>query len=137
LRAHEDRIQDIGWIILSHQHIDRWGLARTVVGRSGAEVCALAGLEVWLRRYPASLAAEDAFAAELLRRHGRSGAVGGSAVMGGAHHGAPVVVDRALNDGDLLEFADRQLHVLHRPGHSPSDPSSTTRSTRSSSAPIM
>ena len=143
MRAHEDRIQDIGWIILSHQHIDRWGLARTVVGRSGAEVCALAGLEVWLRRYPASLAAEDAFAAELLRRHGRSGAVGGSAVMGGAHRGCAgrrrpgaerrrparvrgPAVARAASPGSLAVrpvFHDEEHAILFSADHVMSGPS--------------
>jgi len=35
--------------------------------------------------------------------------------------GSHVTVTRPLKDGGALEFGDRRLEVLHRPGHSPSD----------------
>jgi glyoxylase-like metal-dependent hydrolase (beta-lactamase superfamily II) len=35
--------------------------------------------------------------------------------------GSHVAVTRPLEDGDTLDLGDRQLEVLHRPGHSPSD----------------
>lgn len=31
----------------------------------------------------------------------------------------PVQVDRALNDGDILEIGGQRMHVYHTPGHSP------------------
>jgi glyoxylase-like metal-dependent hydrolase (beta-lactamase superfamily II) len=35
--------------------------------------------------------------------------------------GAPVQITRPLRDGEELQLRDRNLRVLHRPGHSPSD----------------
>ena len=70
LAARGHRTEDVGRVIVSHQHVDHWGLAQHLVERSGAELCALEGFDRWLEGYPDSLVAEDAFAADLLRRHG-------------------------------------------------------------------
>jgi glyoxylase-like metal-dependent hydrolase (beta-lactamase superfamily II) len=115
------RVEDLERIVVTHQHIDHCGLARALVDRSGAELCALAPLASWLARYPASSEDEDEFATTILRRHGAgSGAERGSH-RGGDHWGDAVEVARPLHEHDLLEFAGRRLRVLHRPGHSPYD----------------
>jgi glyoxylase-like metal-dependent hydrolase (beta-lactamase superfamily II) len=121
LEARGRRIEDIGRIVLTHQHVDHWGLARSLVDRSGAELCALAGFDAWLARYPDSLLEEGAFAAELMRRHGGGSSADAAGYRADVKYGAAAFVDRVLEDGQLLEFADRRLRVLHRPGHSPSD----------------
>jgi glyoxylase-like metal-dependent hydrolase (beta-lactamase superfamily II) len=122
LQALGHRVEDLQRIVLTHQHIDHSGLARVLVERSGAELCALEPLATWMATYPASMHAEDAFAESVLRRHG----VGAAAARNGSHRGgvdlgAPATVTRPLGDGDVLEFADRRLRVLYRPGHSPYD----------------
>jgi glyoxylase-like metal-dependent hydrolase (beta-lactamase superfamily II) len=122
LRACGYGVADLERIVLSHQHIDHWGLAASLARRSGAEVCALAELAPWLAGYPDSLAREDRFADELLERHGADPAVSSAGVYrGDVSYGASVEVTHPLHDGDLLEFAGRWLTVFHRPGHSPSD----------------
>ena len=120
LAAGGRRVEDLERIVVTHQHIDHWGLAAHLAERSGAEVCALEGLDRWLADYPASLVAEDGFADDLLREHG------GGAAVGRLHrqdrdYADGVTVDRTLRHGDVLEFAHRRLRVLHRPGHSRSD----------------
>jgi len=121
LAAHGHRVEDLERVVLTHQHVDHWGLARDIVDRSGAELCALAGFDGWLARYPASLLAEDDFAGDLLRRHGGDEVSNASGYRGGLEYAAAAFVDRVLRDGDVLESADRRLRVLYRPGHSPSD----------------
>jgi glyoxylase-like metal-dependent hydrolase (beta-lactamase superfamily II) len=121
LRAHGHRVEDLERVVVTHQHVDHWGLARMLVDRSGAELCALAGFAAWLARFPSSLHDEGAFAAALLRRHGGPGTADAAAYRADVGYAATTFVDRALAEGDILEFADRRLRVLHRPGHSPSD----------------
>lgn len=122
LAARGRRVEDLERIVLSHQHTDHWGMTAALVARSGAEVCALEGFDTYMSRYPASLLDEDAFADDLLARHGASVAASGAAVYrGDLDFAAPVRTDRPLRDGDRLEFAGGALRVLHRPGHSPSD----------------
>jgi glyoxylase-like metal-dependent hydrolase (beta-lactamase superfamily II) len=122
LRACGHAVTDLERIVLSHQHIDHWGLATSLAERSGAEVCTLAELAPWLADYPDSLAREDQFADDLLERHGADPAVSSAGVYrGDADYGASVHVTHLLGDGDTLEFANRRLTVYHRPGHSPSD----------------
>jgi glyoxylase-like metal-dependent hydrolase (beta-lactamase superfamily II) len=121
LAARGRRVEDLERIVVTHQHVDHWGLARALVERSGAEVVAFQGFAGWLSRFPASLLDEGDFAADLLRRHG--GPPDGDALTYRADvdYAAVVSVDRPLGDGDVLEFAGRRLRLLHRPGHSPSD----------------
>jgi len=121
LREHGRRVEDLERIVVTHQHVDHWGLARALVDRSGAELCALAGFAGWLGRFPTSLLDEGAFAADLLRRHGAPSDGDAAVYRADVAYAAPVRVDRVLGDGESLEFAARRLRVLHRPGHSPSD----------------
>jgi glyoxylase-like metal-dependent hydrolase (beta-lactamase superfamily II) len=117
-------VEDLGRIILTHQHIDHWGLAARLAARSGAEVCAHDGLVEWLAGHPAGRRAEDRVFACVMERHGTPPDVLAEAV---GYHVAdhpfaePVTVTTPLGDGDVLEFAGRRLRALHRPGHSPSD----------------
>src|SRR3954462_12241175 len=64
------RVEDIGLVVLSHQHMDHLGLAGIVARRSGAEVAALDALIPWAASYGKSMAADAEFANELMGRHG-------------------------------------------------------------------
>ena len=124
LRERGHRIEDLGLIVVSHQHIDHEGLVDILARRSGAEVAALDSLADWLASYRDEMHADDEFAEALMRRHGIAEDVGHalravSAAFRG--WGAAATVTRRLAEGDAIALRDRTLTVHHRPGHSPTD----------------
>jgi glyoxylase-like metal-dependent hydrolase (beta-lactamase superfamily II) len=124
LAAHGRRIEDIGLLVISHQHMDHFGLASILARRSGAEVAALEPLGSYLASYRRESELDDAFAEQIMLRHGIPPEVVTAlrAVSAGFRAwGASVEVTRPLRDGGELALRDRTLKVLHRPGHSPSD----------------
>ncbi len=124
IAAHGYRVEDLELIVVSHQHMDHLGLLEILARRSGAEVAAFHLLAPYLENFSASMTADDAFADEVMRRHGIPGdVVTVLGTVGAAFRafGSSGRVTRPLRDGDRLGFRDRELSVLHRPGHSPSD----------------
>ena len=124
LRERGRRVEDLERIVVTHQHPDHVGLVEILASRSGAEVCALEALAPWLERYSASMEQDDAFAEDVMLRHGiprqvTSALRAVTQVARGWGHRATVT--RPLRDGDVLEFAACAWRVHHRPGHSPSD----------------
>jgi glyoxylase-like metal-dependent hydrolase (beta-lactamase superfamily II) len=118
------RVEDLGLIVLTHQHIDHIGLVEILARRSGAEVAALDRLAPWLAGYAERMDADDRFAEALMARHGVPEQVGlalraVSAAFRG--WGSKGTVTLPLRDGGELRLRDRVLRVHHRPGHSPSD----------------
>ena len=124
LRDRGHRIEDLGLIVVSHQHIDHEGLVDILARRSGAEVAALAELADWLAAYGDQMRADDEFAEALMLRNGIAPDVGHALrTVSGAFRGwgAPATVTRRLAEGDEIRLRDRVLRVHHRPGHSPTD----------------
>jgi glyoxylase-like metal-dependent hydrolase (beta-lactamase superfamily II) len=124
LSEHGHTVADIELLVISHQHIDHFGLAATLAERSGAEVASLDRLAPYLANFGEEAEYDDIFAKRMMLLHGISADVitalrGVSASF--RTWGAPVEVTRPLADGSQLELRDRTLRVLHRPGHSPSD----------------
>jgi glyoxylase-like metal-dependent hydrolase (beta-lactamase superfamily II) len=117
-------VEDIELLVITHQHMDHFGLASILARRSGAEVAALESLAPFLAGYAHQTDLEDQFAQRLMLRHGLPPEIVTAlrAVSAGFRAwGAAVEVTRPLADGAELELRDRTLRVLHRPGHSPSD----------------
>jgi len=117
-------IEDIELLVITHQHMDHFGLASILARRSGAEVAALDVLAPFLASYGREADLDDLFAERMMLRHGIPPEVAGAlrAVSAGFRAwGAAVQVTRPLADGSELRLRDRSLRVLHRPGHSPSD----------------
>ena len=117
-------IDDLELVILTHQHIDHLGLVEIIAEHSGAEVAAIDVAVERIANFGEDAEREDAFAGGLMLRHGipenvvyALQAVSRSFRGWGAH----ARVTRPLHDGETMEFRDRRLQVLHRPGHSPSD----------------
>ncbi len=124
LAAHGRRIEDIGLLIVTHQHIDHFGLASILARRSGAEVAALDLLAPYLGNFGQEADWDDAYAQAIMRRHGiPTDVVSALRAVSGSFRGwgAKVQVTQPLADGAQLTLRDRTLRVLHRPGHSPSD----------------
>jgi glyoxylase-like metal-dependent hydrolase (beta-lactamase superfamily II) len=124
LAAHGHAIEDIELLVVSHQHMDHFGLASILARRSGAEVAALDQLAPFLASYGHETDLDDAFAERTMLRHGIPPEIVTAlrAVSAGFRAwGSQVEVTRPLADGAQLQLRDRTLEVLHRPGHSPSD----------------
>src|SRR5207245_1910985 len=62
LAAHGHAVEDIELLIVTHQHIDHFGLASILARRSGAEVAALDLLAPYLARFGREAEAGDGFA---------------------------------------------------------------------------
>jgi glyoxylase-like metal-dependent hydrolase (beta-lactamase superfamily II) len=117
-------IEDIELLVITHQHIDHFGLASILARRSGAEVAALDRLAPFLARFGEEAEHDDRFAERTMLRHGIPPDIVTALRAVSASFrawGSAVEVTRPLADGAALEFRDRTLRVLHRPGHSPSD----------------
>jgi glyoxylase-like metal-dependent hydrolase (beta-lactamase superfamily II) len=124
LRERGHRIEDLERIVITHQHIDHLGLVGILARRSEAEVCALDVLAPVIEDFGAEAERDDELAQALMLRHGipRDVVTALRAVSRSFRGwGGSAPVDRRLADGEQLEFRDRKLTVLHRPGHSPSD----------------
>jgi glyoxylase-like metal-dependent hydrolase (beta-lactamase superfamily II) len=118
------RLEDIGLVLLTHQHYDHLGLAATVQARSGADVAALESLVAFARDCPASIAAEHEYQARVMETHGvpeETVRVLRQVSAAFTRFGATCEVTRPLRDGDTVELGRRRLRVEHRPGHSPTD----------------
>jgi glyoxylase-like metal-dependent hydrolase (beta-lactamase superfamily II) len=124
LAEHGRRIEDLERIVITHQHIDHLGLVDILARRSGAEVCALDLLAPVIEEFGAHAERDDELAEALMLRHGipRDVVTALRAVSRSFRGwGGSTAVGRPLAEGERLEFAQRELEVLHRPGHSPSD----------------
>jgi glyoxylase-like metal-dependent hydrolase (beta-lactamase superfamily II) len=124
LNAHGHEIDDIGLVILTHQHIDHLGLVGIVASRSGADVAAIDAAVQFVERYSEEASADDEFSTQVMLRHGIPGdVVDALKAVSAAFRawGAKAKVTRVLHDGDTLELRDRKLEVSYRPGHSPTD----------------
>jgi glyoxylase-like metal-dependent hydrolase (beta-lactamase superfamily II) len=117
-------IDDLGLIVLTHQHIDHLGLVEILAEHSGAEVAALGAAAERLAAFEEDAESEDEFAVEVMLRNGIPEDVTvalRSVSRSFRGWGSRVKVTRPLADGEVLELGDRRLQTLHRPGHSPSD----------------
>ena len=117
-------IEDLGLIVITHQHLDHTGLVEILAGRSGAEVAAIEVMTDFLRNYGDDAERDDEFAAGVMLRYGipeETVIALRSVSRSFRGWGASAEVTRPLRDGDELRLRDRALEVLHRPGHSPSD----------------
>jgi len=124
LRLTGHKIKDLEQIIITHQHIDHFGLAAIIARRSGAQVTALNGLAEYLKDYHKNAEDDDIYAKELMLLYGFPEdvvTVLHSVSKSFRNWGESVDVSQRLNDGDEIKFRDRTFKVLHRPGHSPTD----------------
>jgi glyoxylase-like metal-dependent hydrolase (beta-lactamase superfamily II) len=124
LAAHGHAIEDLGLIVITHQHMDHLGLLDILVRRSGAEVAALDLLAPYVEHFAENATADDEFAEQLMRTHGTPADLATALRSVGAAFrafGSSGRVTRPLRDGETLALRDRRLEVMHRPGHSPTD----------------
>jgi glyoxylase-like metal-dependent hydrolase (beta-lactamase superfamily II) len=124
LATHGRAIEDLELILITHQHIDHIGLVQIAAAHSGAEVAAIDHLVPFIENYSEAAAADDAFAMEVMLRHGIPPDVAqalASVSLAFRAWGSRSQIGRVLHEGDTIEFRDRRLEVHFRPGHSPTD----------------
>jgi glyoxylase-like metal-dependent hydrolase (beta-lactamase superfamily II) len=117
-------IDQIGLVVITHQHIDHLGLVEIVAAHSGAEVAAIDVVVPFIESYGTDSERDDEFAGGLMRRYGIPDDMVTALRSVSASFrgwGSAARVTRPLHDGELLALRDRRLEVQHRPGHSPSD----------------
>src|SRR5215218_440288 len=117
-------LEEIGLVIVTHQHIDHLGLVSLVASSFSAKVAALDVAIPFMENFSDEAQADDDFARDVMLRNGIAEDVVSalqSVSQAFRAWGAPVDVTRPLRDGEALELRDRTLHVHHRPGHSPTD----------------
>ncbi len=124
LAEHGRRLEDIELVLLTHQHHDHIGLAHAVTEASRAEIAALPILARFMEDFELSMDLDDRYAVATMLRHGvdepvaeslRELSVAFRRFARGAH------VDRRVEEGQRIRAGRRELTVLHRPGHSPTD----------------
>jgi glyoxylase-like metal-dependent hydrolase (beta-lactamase superfamily II) len=118
------RVEDLELIVLTHQHMDHEGLLEILERRSQAAVAAFTPLVPWIAEYRANTKGDDAYAQQMMRRHGLPDDINMvlALLTSGMHSfGSKGTITRPLNDGDTLTLGGREFSVHHRPGHSPSD----------------
>ncbi len=111
---------DLDRILITHAHVDHFGLASDLVSLSGAEVLTHHWNERSLGDYSADRERRVAFYGTLLRQAGVPEKVMtavGRVTLGVRVFARPVSVNVALDEGDAVRLAGREWQVLHTPGH--------------------
>ncbi|HVW48264.1 MAG TPA: MBL fold metallo-hydrolase [Solirubrobacterales bacterium] len=124
LADHGHALEDIGLVLITHNHVDHIGLTEIVVEHSGAEVAALGAAAERLANFEVEAERDDEFAVALMLRSGipEEIAIALQSVSSTFRAwGGPVRVTRPLADGDTIELGNRRLDAFFRPGHSPMD----------------
>ena len=70
LAALGHRVEDLGLILVTHQHLDHMGLVGLLARRSGAELAALNLLQPWLANYGESIVAQQRYVNEIMATNG-------------------------------------------------------------------
>ncbi|HMA33707.1 MAG TPA: MBL fold metallo-hydrolase [Chloroflexia bacterium] len=114
------RPAEIGRLIITHGHVDHWGLAARIVALSGAAVWAHQRLDTWLGDFPAEWVRRMAYLTLLCQDMGVPAGTmveinRGMKAMG--HFTAPVPVTRLLAAGEVIPLAGYDWTVHYTPGH--------------------
>jgi glyoxylase-like metal-dependent hydrolase (beta-lactamase superfamily II) len=113
-------LDDLERIVVTHAHVDHFGLASDLMGLSGAEVLSHRWNERTLGDYHTDREMRVSFYGALLRQAGVPEEIlvaVGKATRGIRVFARPVSVEVALDEGDTLRLAGRDWQVMHTPGH--------------------
>jgi glyoxylase-like metal-dependent hydrolase (beta-lactamase superfamily II) len=113
-------IADIQQLILTHRHIDHFGLGRDVRERSGCTVIASTKDGPFMAEWEGMITGSR----EQLRRQGNAFGIPEDLfqlnerwVQAIVHAAAPVASDRLVAEGDVVVAGGRALRVIETPGH--------------------
>jgi glyoxylase-like metal-dependent hydrolase (beta-lactamase superfamily II) len=113
-------VSDIRRVIITHAHADHYGQAAEIVRVSNAEVWTHRHNRAPLEAYETFRAERNAFYVQIMIEAGvppeqRQRVVEGR--RSSDPYAEAVRVDRTLDEGDVVELADRAWQVYHTPGH--------------------
>ena len=124
LRREGVRLNDIELVLGTHHHLDHVGLAAAIRHASGATVAVLGETADYVADFHGNLDLDRAFSRRLMAAHG----VPGDVIETGEElwdfiraNGRRFDADVRLADGDRIRAGGRDLEVVARPGHSPTD----------------
>lgn len=113
-------VADVQRIVVTHAHVDHFGLAAELQAASGAEVVTHPWNVEALADYAGDRERRTAFYAELFQHAAVPPEILAAmyeATRAVNRFAAPVAVDRTVEEGDPLLLAGRRWRVLHTPGH--------------------
>lgn len=114
-------VGDVDRILITHPHMDHFGLAGRIVEESDARAVAHKDAELILADPASHFDRERAFFEPFLRTMGVPEKIAATAVglsEAYADYQEPLAVDRALTDGDRVDVGV-DLAAVHTPGHAP------------------
>lgn len=120
LRDRGYTVADVRRIVLTHPHVNHFGLAGRIKERSDAQVCAYRGDLENYATFPMPLKKGIVRLARLMNQSMVPKHLSKQILRSLARNirrADPVVVDVAYDDGDRLEFEDFSLEVVRTPGH--------------------
>ncbi len=116
-------LSDIQRVIITHAHVDHYGLVGEIVAASGAEVWAHPLAQPSIEGWPSSRALHDRFWLELLLASGVPANLAqrtASLYQGMEQLISHAPVARLLDEGETIGLAGAGWQVLHCPGHADS-----------------
>jgi glyoxylase-like metal-dependent hydrolase (beta-lactamase superfamily II) len=124
LGHHGVRVQDVELVLATHHHLDHVGLAAAIQRASGATVAVLGDVAEYVADYHENIESDRRYSQRLMTAHG----VPEDVIDAGEEfwdflrsNSAPFEADLRLADGDRIRAGSRDLEVVARPGHSPTD----------------
>jgi len=121
LAEHNLQISDIRHLVITHAHLDHYGLAGRIVAESGACVYAHPHNEPLLVDFRNEWKRITQFYGEVMIKAGvpldRLMDIGQHMQRSQSFNTQPVTVGRFLHDGDTLDLAGGPWEILHTPGH--------------------
>jgi glyoxylase-like metal-dependent hydrolase (beta-lactamase superfamily II) len=118
------RVSDIELVLATHHHLDHVGLAGAIQRASGATLAVLGGVADYAADYLHNVELDRTFSRRLMTAHG----VPADVLEAGEEfwdfmraNSADFEADVRLADGERVRAGGRDLEVIARPGHSPTD----------------
>ncbi len=114
--------KDIQRIVVTHAHVDHFGLVRKIVSESGARVLSHERNRYWLTDFEDENARRNEFYRDMFVMNGAPAELVDSVVRGmhrmiGYASSVPADVFEPTGEGDVIGLGEDAWQVIHAPGH--------------------